>query len=167
MARNSTISPEDRADILDLISEYSYSFDEDRISDYVALFLEDAELSFYNAGSAAPLVSTSTNDERLTVMQGIRSGPLNHPGQPRHIQTNTLLQAFSPDQVAGRTMVICTQQPYDGSPCRVLFSGVYEDKFQKTDQGWRFAVRKGFLDSKLPVGASQLAEVDALTAKRF
>lgn len=148
MARRSTISPEDRADILDLISEYSYAFDEDRISDYTALFMEDAELSFYNAGSTAPLVSTSTNDERLTVMQGIRSGPINIPGQPRHIQTNTVLLADSPERIKGRTMVICTQQPYDGSPSRVLFSGIYEDQFQKTNEGWRFAVRKGFLDSK-------------------
>ena len=148
MTRISKVSPEDRADILDLISEYSYSFDEDRISDYVALFLADAELSFYNAGAAAPLALTSTNDERLAVMQAIRSGPINQPGQPRHIQTNTVLQVVSPERVAGRTMVICTQQPFDGSPCRVLFSGIYEDQFQKTNQGWRFAVRKCLLDSK-------------------
>jgi hypothetical protein len=147
LARSSTVSPEDRAQISELISEYSYAFDEDRLSDYVGLFLEGAELSFYIAGSASPLVSTSTNDERLIVMQGIRSGELNRPGQPRHIQTNTVLQAVSPDRVTGRTMVICTQQPYDGSPCRVLFSGIYEDIFQRTDQGWRFAARKGRLDN--------------------
>lgn len=148
MTRMSKVSPEDRADILDLISEYSYSFDEDRISEYVALFLADAELSFYNAGAAVPLASTSTNDERLAVMQSIRSGPINQPGIPRHIQTNTVLRVVAPNRVAGRTMVICTQQPYDGSPCRVLFSGVYEDQFQKTDQGWRFAARKCLLDSR-------------------
>lgn len=148
MKRYSKLSPEDRADILELISEYSYTFDEDRLTDYVALFLEDAELSFYNAGSASPLISTSTNDERLNVMQGIRSGELNRPGQPRHIQTNTMLRPVSSGRVAGRTMVICTQQPYDGSPCRVLFSGIYEDVFQRTDSGWRFASRRGHLDSR-------------------
>ena len=144
---DSKISAEDRSDILELISLYAYTFDEDRISDYVALFLDDAELSFYNAGSDSPTVTTSSNDERLRVIQDIRSGPINQPGQPRHTQTNTVLTSISLRRVAGRTMLTCTQQPYDGSPCRLLFTGVYEDVFQKTDQGWRFAVRKGFLDS--------------------
>ena len=144
---HSKISTEDRSEILELISLYAYTFDEDRIPDYVALFLEDAELSFYNARSDAPTVTTSSNGERLRVIQEIRSGPINQPGQPRHTQTNTVLTRISEDRVAGRTMLTCTQQPYDGSACRVLFTGVYEDVFQRTDQGWRFAVRKGFLDS--------------------
>jgi hypothetical protein len=43
-------------------------------------------------------------------------------------------------------MLVCTQQPYDGSECRVLFSGIYEDKFEQIDGRWRFAVRRGVLD---------------------
>jgi 3-phenylpropionate/cinnamic acid dioxygenase small subunit len=150
-AMHSEISAEYRSEILELISRYAYTFDEDRLSDYVALFLDDAELSFYNTGSDTPTVTTSSNQERLSVMQDIRSGPINQPGQPRHTQTNTILTAIAPGRVAGRTMLTCTQQPYDASPCRLLFTGVYEDVFQQTDQGWRFAERKLFLDSALSV----------------
>ena len=42
--------------------------------------------------------------------------------------------------------VACTQQPHDGSACRLLFSGIYEDEFERSDGRWRFAVRRGKLD---------------------
>jgi hypothetical protein len=106
---HSKISAEDRSEILELISLYAYTFDEDRISDYVALFLDDAELAFYNTGSDTRTVTTSSNQERLRAMQDIRSGPINQPGQPRYTQTNTILTAIAPGRVAGRTMLTCTQ----------------------------------------------------------
>lgn len=141
-----TISPSDRADILDLISEYAYRYDEDRIRDFIELFLDDAELAFYVAGSDEPTLTTTSNAERLSVMQEVRSGPLNQPGQPRHVQTNTVLKRISATTISGRTMLTCTQQPYDGSECRLLFSGIYEDVFERADGRWRFAVRRGKLD---------------------
>ena len=146
IVNNNRVSAEDRADILDLISEYAFSFDEDRISDYVELFLEDAELSFFTATIDGPFQSAFNNDDRLALMQETRSGPINEAGQPRHVQTNTVLKHISADRVSGRTLLVCTQQPYDGSDSKILFTGVYEDEFQCTATGWKFAVRKGHLD---------------------
>jgi len=145
-----SIAYEDRTEILDLISEYAFTFDEDRIDEHVTLFLDDAELSFYVAGWDQPTVTTSSNEERLEVVQGIRSSELNQPGQPRHFQTNTILKGLSDTRISGRTMVVCTQQPYNGSDCKLLFSGVYEDEFQKADGRWFFAIRKGILDLQAP-----------------
>lgn len=145
-----SIAYEDRAEIHDLISEYAYTFDEDRIDEHVTLFLDDAELSFYVADRDQPTVTTSSNEERLEVVQGIRSSELNQPGKPRHFQTNTILRKLSNSRILGRTMVVCTQQPYDGSDCRLLFSGVYEDEFQKANGRWFFAIRKGMLDLRTP-----------------
>ena len=145
-----SLAYEDRAEILDLISQYAYTFDEDRIDEYVDLFLDDAELSFYITGQDEPTVTTSSNDERLEVVRGIRSSELNQPGQPRHFQTNTVLERISDSRVSGRTMVLCSQQPYDGSDCKLLFSGVYEDVFQKSNGRWFFAIRKGILDTRTP-----------------
>jgi hypothetical protein len=143
---NNRVSAEDRADILELVSEYAFSFDEDRISDFAELFLDDAELSFFTTTSDGPFQSAFSNDERLVSMQETRSGPINQAGQPRHIQTNTVLKHMSLDRVSGRTLLVCTQQPYDGSDSKILFTGVYEDEFQRTPTGWKFAIRRGRLD---------------------
>lgn len=140
------VSLEDRSEILELISEYAFAFDEDRIPEFVKLFLDDAQLSFYTATSEEPFSAVYSNTERLVELQAIRSGPLNEAGQPRHIQTNTILKYISADRVCGRTLVVCTQQPYDGSESKTLFTGVYEDEFQRTPNGWKFAIRRGCLD---------------------
>ena len=141
-----SISADDRSAILDLISEYAYTFDEDRIEELVNLFVDDAEWSICLSGSDTPTMKTSTNTERRTVFQDVRSGPINEAGMPRHFQTNTVLKRLSADRISGRTMVVATQQPYDGTQGTILFSGVYEDEFVFSDAGWRFAVRRGLLD---------------------
>jgi hypothetical protein len=97
-------------------------------------------------GSDAPTIKTSTNAERRTVFQEVRSGPINQAGMPRHFQTSTILKRLSADRIGGRTMVIATQQPYDGSQGRIVFSGIYEDEFVYSDTRWRFALRRGLFD---------------------
>ena len=141
-----SISADDRSAILDLISEYAYTFDEDRVEETVKLFVDDGEWSIYLSGSDTATLKASTNAERRAVFQEVRSGPINEAGMPRHFQTNTVLKRLSADRISGRTMVAATQQPYDGSQASVLFSGVYEDEFVFSDTGWRFAVRRGLLD---------------------
>jgi len=141
-----SISSADRAAILELISEYAYTFDEDRIGELVELFIDDAEWSIYLLGSDTPAIEASSNAERRVVLQEVRSGPINQAGMPRHFQTNTILNRLSADRISGRTMVVATQQPYDGTVGRIMFSGVYEDEFAFSDAQWRFAVRRGLLD---------------------
>jgi len=141
-----SISPVDHAAILDLISHYAYAYDEDRIDDLVDLFVDDAHWSICLTGSDTPLAEASSNQERRSLFQELRSGPINEAGMPRHFQTNTILRPLSNNRVAGRTMVLGTQQPYDGSQSRILFSGVYEDEFVMSDSRWRFARRQGRLD---------------------
>jgi hypothetical protein len=150
---DASIPYEDRQEILDLISKYAYTFDEDRIEDFVQLFAEDAKTYIYFAGSDTPFAETSSNVERRIDIQEVRSSPINQPGMPRHFQTNTLLQRISPDRISGRTMVVCTQQPYDGSEARILFSGVYEDEFVYSGGRWMFASRRGLLDAPSVPGA--------------
>jgi hypothetical protein len=61
-----SISADDRSAIPDLISEYAYTFDEDRIEELVNLFIDDGEWSSYLSGSDTPTMKTSTNTERRT-----------------------------------------------------------------------------------------------------
>jgi hypothetical protein len=142
-----SISPVDHAAILDLISQYAYTYDEDRIDDMVDLFVDDAHWSICLAGSETPTMEASSNEERRCLFQEVRSGCINEAGMPRHFQTNTILKPLSDNRVAGRTMVLGTQQPYDGSQSRILFSGVYEDEFVMSNSRWRFTRRQGRLDA--------------------
>lgn len=137
---------EDRAEITELIAEYAYRYDENRITDFVELFLADAELSFYVASGDEPFLTTSSNAERMVTLREIKSSPNRQAGQARHIQTNTVLEHLSNGRISGRTFLVCTLQPVDGSPNKILFTGVYRDEFQRTDAGWRFAIRKAYLD---------------------
>lgn len=148
------ISYEERQAILDLISEYSYTYDENRIDDFVELFADDAKTYIYLAGSDAPLTETSSNAERRVAIQELRDGPINEAGMPRHFQTNTVLTRVSGNRISGRTMVMGTQQPYDGSSARILFTAVYEDEFVVSEGEWRFAVRRGLLDAPSLPGAA-------------
>lgn len=149
------ISFKERQAILDLISEYSYTYDEGRIDDFVELFTDDAKTYIYLAGSDSPLTETSSNTERRLEIQELRSGPINEAGMPRHFQTNTVLTRISADRIFGRTMVMGTQQPYDGTMARILFTAVYEDEFVFSNEEWRFSVRKGFLDAPSLPGAGE------------
>ncbi len=144
---STSISYKERQAILDLISEYSYTYDEDRIDDFVELFTDDAKTYIYLAGSDTPLTETSSNAERRLVIQEFRSGPINEAGMPRHFQTNTVLTRVSSNRISGRTMVMGTQQPYDGTLARILFTAVYEDEFVFSKGEWRFALRRGLLDA--------------------
>ncbi len=141
------ITYEDRQEILDLISAYSYTYDEDRIEEFVDLFADDADTYIYLSGSDSPISETSSNAERRIAIQAFRSGPINQPGLPRHFQTNTELKRLSANRISGRTMVLGTQQPYDGTEARILFSGVYEDEFVLSGGRWLFALRRGRLDA--------------------
>ena len=72
---------EDRAEITELIAEYAYRYDENRITDFVELFLADAELSFYVASGDEPFLTTSSNAERMVTLREIKSSPNRQAGQ--------------------------------------------------------------------------------------
>ena len=146
MEFDNSISSKERFEILELIANYSYLYDEDRIPEFVELFMLNAESSIYIGGSKQPVVFAQSNAERLVSSQEMRSGPTNQAGKPRHMQTNTILNRLSDDLIAGKTMVVCTQQPHDGSAATIMFSGIYEDEFVRTSSGWKFLKRKGLLD---------------------
>ena len=80
MRFDKTISSEDRYEILELISRYAYTFDEDRIAEHVDLFLDGAEFSLYKKGSTTQIGISTSNTERIVAIQEVRSSPINKAG---------------------------------------------------------------------------------------
>jgi 3-phenylpropionate/cinnamic acid dioxygenase small subunit len=139
------VSPEDRQQILDLISTYSYTYDARDIEGFVALFTEDCVWEAFANGAAKPTVRAANRGElRAVVAQ--RLAMLQQKGiQSRHYQTNTLLVARADGQVEGTTMLNLVWQQPNEKPSTVM-TGVYRDLFVKTGAGWRSAKRSFFMD---------------------
>jgi 3-phenylpropionate/cinnamic acid dioxygenase small subunit len=145
------MTPDDRQEILDLIHRYSYCYDEHDLESFAALFTDDAVLSLPTGDivSRAEIHRTFAARRRMLADQGI---------QPRHHQTNVLLEAVADDEVRGRAMLLLTWQHRGEPGPRLQGSGIYEDRFRRTERGWRLARRRIRVDlplSELPSPAAE------------
>ena len=138
------MNAEDRLEILDLISRYSYAWDAKDAEGWAALFLDDAVVSTYAAGRLT--AETRSHQERLTgayarfyqfTQQGI---------QTRHYQTNTVLEELADGAVQGRTLLAVIWQYSDRPEPKLMRSGMYLDRFVRTPSGWKFANREIRID---------------------
>lgn len=135
------MNAEDRQAILDLISRYSHSYDANDMEGFAALFDKDAVLTSPRLGmkttSSAQICQAMAARRQMLAEQGI---------QPRHYQTNTLLTENAEGHVRGRTMILVTWQHAGEPEPKVMHTGVYEEEFRKTGEGWKFSKRDLLID---------------------
>jgi hypothetical protein len=141
-AKKTGVGLDDRAEIHDLISEYSMTWDGKDSQGYTDLFTDDALLEFRFAPNGE-VVQTSLHGKAqiLAFAQKSHQAFIDNGVQTRHYQTNTLLQRVDGRQVAGTTMVLIAQQFQGERTPRIVHSGVYTDTFVKVRGEWRFASR--------------------------
>ena len=133
------MNADDRQAILDLISSYSYAYDANDIERLGALFCQDAVLTFQT-------ISLTGSLQIQEAMAARRQWLAEQRIQPRHYQTNSTLTAMPEGHVRGRTMLLVTHQ-HSGEPAaKVVHTGVYNDEFRKTADGWRFFRRAAVVD---------------------
>ncbi len=133
------MNADDRQAILDLISSYSYTYAAHDIERLGALFCQDAVLTFQTTSltGSGQIQEAMSARRRWLAEQGI---------QPRHYQTNSTLTAISQGHVRGRTMLLVTWQRAGESAPMVAHTGIYDDEFRKTAEGWRFFRRSAVVD---------------------
>lgn len=141
------ITPEARSQIQDLISHYGRTYDDRDAEGWAALFTENAPLPIYIAGKLSR--ELNTNEERKKWSQS-RFDTFEKDGvfKTRHYQTNTLLTQQDDGAVEGTTLFLVTFQYTAETTPRLIHTGVYQDRFQKTPEGWRFAKREIYIDHK-------------------
>lgn len=144
--RSEKISAEDRQQILDLISRYSYAWDGKDAKAWASLFTGDAIVQTYMAGN---LVAESNSDEqrRIEAVKQLEAFAKQEI-QTRHFQTNTILTKHDDSSISGETMFFVIWQ-YDSEPApQVIRSGVYKDIYKRSSAGWKFLRRKILIDHK-------------------
>ena len=139
------VAAEDRQQILDLISRYSYAFDGKDIDSFLALFTKDCLWEAYvDRGQKEDIKVTSREELRAAITK--RLVMVQHKGvQSRHCQTNTVLTARADGRVEGVTMLNLVWQERGERP-RTVTTGTYRDLFVKTEGGWKFAKRSFYAD---------------------
>jgi 3-phenylpropionate/cinnamic acid dioxygenase small subunit len=128
----------DRQAIIDLISQYSYSYDGNDMKTFMSLFDKDAIFSIAgNEISAEEFFKVAAMGANMHVQEGI---------QTRHYQTNTVITDIGERKVRAKTMLLVVYQHPDKPAPDKVNSGIYEDEFRKTEQGWKFLRRTLQLD---------------------
>ena len=129
----SEINPEDYLAILDLISRYSYYYDENQIDEFMELFTDDAEVDLVAYSKGKEDIRRQVTERRLSLgEQGI---------QLRHHQTIMVLNSIDDETLHGKTYVLLTWHHRDTSNLELRYSGVYDDVYVKTGDGWKFRKR--------------------------
>jgi 3-phenylpropionate/cinnamic acid dioxygenase small subunit len=148
------VSLQERAEILDIISRYSYTWDGRDGAAWVKLFTDDAVLS---ATFQKTLAWThASNKGRLAFIEEFyRSTAGQGLLQTRHYQTNTVLEKQADGSIAARSMFQVSVQFQGEAGPRVANSGVYVDRFVKTADGWKFARRDIMVDQPMPPPPAQ------------
>ena len=145
MRSSSTSSAADRSvrdliakqDILELISRYSYNWDNKNPDGLAELFTEDASWEWWPPGANKPgavhksrKAITSWAAERFTTNLADR--------QTRHYQTNTVFLELGENRARTQTMILVTHSITGNKGPKIpAHSGIYEDEFTRSSDGWR------------------------------
>jgi 3-phenylpropionate/cinnamic acid dioxygenase small subunit len=141
----SAVSDPDRSQIMDLIQRYSHTVDSRDVDGFVSLFIEDCRWAAML--SKNPFVLDSRIKLRQYLVERLKYFA-DRNIQTRHLQTNTLLTRISDDRVSGITYLTLICQVKGEQTPRLVTTGLYKDEFVKTEVGWKFAVREGYLDQE-------------------
>lgn len=130
----------DRQAILDLISQYSYSYDVNDMETFTSLFEKEAVVSIAAAEIPADnFIEAAAMRRNMHAKDGI---------QTRHYQTNTIITEAGEGTVRAKTMFLVLYQHPDKPVPDIVLSGIYDDEFRKTGKSWKFSRRAIQLDQK-------------------
>jgi 3-phenylpropionate/cinnamic acid dioxygenase small subunit len=129
------VSADQREQIRDLISKYSYALDNGREEEWLDLLTEDTWFE-------TP-VGNPRGTEALRRWFKERIASRHADVQVRHYALNTIIVPVSEGIVHARSMLLYTRQNIkEPLSAKVYATGVYEDEIHLMDKGWRLVSHK-------------------------
>jgi SnoaL-like domain len=130
----------DKLDILEVIARYAYTYDGRDADGFAQLFTDDGIFEvMYSGGSQPELRLESRAAIRAWAVQ--RHQQVIKGIQDRHYQSGTLFDVLTSEEAQTRTMVLITHQGGNDPTPRPVLSGVYHDRWHKTENGWHITSR--------------------------
>lgn len=140
-----TTGIEDKLAILEMIAQYSYTYDERDAEGFAQVFLEEGVLEIFVPGKRCPAVRLqSRKDIRAWAARRLQEREGRFAG--RHYQSGIRFDELTPEHARVRVMVLVTRQQASSTRPYVNLTGVYHDVWQKTADGWRLAHRAAYTD---------------------
>jgi len=130
----------DKMDILEVIARYVYTYDGRNVDGFAQLCTEDGIWEVLPSGGRQPeLRLASRAAMHAWVVQ--RHQQVVQESHDRHYPSGTLFDVLTQEHASTRTMVLITHQGgHDPTP-RPVLSGVYHDRWHKTQRGWPITQR--------------------------
>ena len=128
------ITLETRIDLQDLIAAYSFGYDELEWDLFGSVWTSDAVLGTVAGELNGPVEILNWASQR-------REAWRDQQVQTRHYQTNSLFNEVTPDVIEGRTLLFIAHQHAEKPGPELAHTGVYEDTYQLTEDGWKIARR--------------------------
>jgi hypothetical protein len=127
--------------VLDLIFQYSYTWDKKDPDAFAKLFTEDAVWEWWGPEDVQePRVRNKTRYE-IQNWVAERFVTTLADRQTRHLQTNTVFLEMTNDMARTQTMLLLVHiVPGVDAPI-IVNTGIYEDEFLKTSDGWQISQR--------------------------
>ena len=128
-----------RDEISQLIFAYAERMDHGDFAGVGALF----EHASYGAANAPPMRGASAVEKILRELV-----ILYEDGTPRtkHVTTNLVVELGPKEHTASARSYFSVLQGVPDAPLQTIVSGRYQDRFEQTASGWRFAERRVFMD---------------------
>ncbi len=124
--------------IRDVLYQYTYNFDGKNPDQFVELFLPNAVWEIFPRGAEKPLFSFKGREDLKNFVAN-RFKTVLATRQTRHYITNTVFLELTADYARTQSTVLVVHK-IKGKKLPVLInSGVYDDEFKKTKDGWKFA----------------------------
>ena len=144
---SATITGRDHAEILDLVSRYSFAWDNRDVDAFAALWTDDAEAAWFTNGAEKPAVSVRGIDE-IRPLVAMRSMKFAEKGLiTKHTMPNSAVTAVSYKEAKVTTHAIIFWQlkGVDLLP-RPVQMGYYYSVVVKDKGEWKFKNRQVFLN---------------------
>ena len=146
------ISSEDRNEILDLVTRYSFAWDSSDADEFTSIFIDSAIMQFFVNGAQAPTMTLSGKNAFRKAIAG-RINRFDRIGLvTKHYMPNSIISPLDLNNAHVKTHAQITWQLLPDYPQpRPVQAGYYLSKVVRTEHRWQFSKRDVYLNGSISI----------------